>query len=378
MNNIQSNKLSPFNAKIVERYCLNDPCSSKKTYHITLDLAGSHISYKVGDSLAVLPSNDPGYVDLILKQLACSGQENVCDRKMESTSLRHFLTYRANLTKLSKKFLQYTVEKRHQDHLLQLLDPENRGELGSYLDEHEVIDVLDGLETGFFNAQEFCDLLFPLLPRFYSIASSMKKVGEEAHLTVGLNEYSMSGTQKVGVCSRFLCQLAPLHEPIIPIYLQPSHEFTLSAETTDKPIIMIGPGTGVAPFRGFMQERELQGHTKNWLFFGERHEKSDFFYKDFWHQLQNQGLLKLDVAFSRDHAQKVYVQDCLLKKSDEIWEWLVNGAYLFVCGDASKMAKDVEHTLQQIIHVKGRMDLVEARAYLKLLRTQKRYLRDIY
>lgn len=377
------NKNTLFCAKIVERYRLNQSSSQKNTYHIVLDLKGSNIQYKVGDSLAISPANDPKIVETILHSLNFSGAEQIINKKQQSCSLKYFLMNEANLNKISKKFFLSIVDKQtileKKQQLLSLLVNEAKSQLDSFLERHEVWDFLLENNEISIAPQELCDLLLPLLPRFYSIASSMSQVGTEAHLTVALSNDISNGYERKGVCSHFLCELAPLHQPLIPLYLHPSQEFTLSNDSKKKPIIMIGPGTGVAPFRGFMQERLHQGATsKNWLFFGERHRHSDFFYEEYWNALTAQGFLKLDTAFSRDQEHKIYVQDCLRQNSSEIWDWLEQEAYLFVCGDASRMAKDVDLALQDIIQIAGKKDASSAKQYLKELKNQKRYLRDVY
>ena len=178
-----------------------------------------------------------------------------------------------------------------------------------------------------------------------------------------------------GVCSHYLCYRAPLNEPVIPVFVQPSRHFTLPEASCERPIIMIGPGTGVAPFRAFMQQRTC---TRNWLFFGERNQTCDFYYRTFWEEHISKGHLRLDSAFSRDQAEKIYVQHRLLERKKEVWQWIQEGAYLFVCGDASKMAKDVDQALQHIAQEEGKLDPLAARAYFKEMRKEKRYLRDVY
>jgi sulfite reductase (NADPH) flavoprotein alpha-component len=215
----------------------------------------------------------------------------------------------------------------------------------------------------------------PLLPRFYSIASSHKVTPNEIHLTVALVKYEADGNLRHGVATNYLAHIAQMHTPSVPIYLQPNHGFTLPAKH-ETPIIMIGPGTGVAPFRGFLFERlACQAPGKNWLFFGECNKAHDFFYENDWIKFNN---LRLTTAFSRDQEHKVYVQHKMLEHARELYEWITSGAYLYVCGDAHRMAKDVEATLHQILQEQGKMDEAGAKAFVKQLRTDKRYLRDVY
>jgi sulfite reductase (NADPH) flavoprotein alpha-component len=313
-----------FLAKIKERYCLN-PGSDKKTYHLIIDLEGSEISYAVGDCLGIFPQNDPSAVNALLDLVAVTGDTEIKDRHGAQHRLQEFFTSYANLSRIPQ---------------------------------------------GPLSVADFCKKLSPLLPRFYSIASSQKVVGQEAHLTVGLVD---------GVCSPFLCERAPLNEPILPVFHQTSRHFSLSPESFHKPIMMIGPGTGIAPFRGFIQERISQKTShKNWLFFGERTRRHDFYYQRDWEPLISAGQLDLDCAFSRDQEEKIYVQHRMLEKSGEIWKWLSEGAYLFVCGDASHMAKDVDKALHMIVEREGQYSPLEAKAYIKNLKHENRYQRDVY
>ncbi len=247
-----------------------------------------------------------------------------------------------------------------------------------YQKNHELWDaLLDNPEVRF-TPEEICHLIQPMLPRFYSIASSMKVVGEEVHLTVSYVKYMSNGQQRLGVCSHYLCDMAPMNLATIPVYLQPHHGFTLPADPKAD-LIMIGPGTGVAPYRAFMQERMAMGASgKHWLFFGEWNRSYDFFYEDYWTELQAQGKLRVDLAFSRDQEHKIYVQHRMLEQAQDFFQWLEKGAYVFVCGDAHRMAKDVDAVLHRIIQEQGNTDEQGAKSYVKALRSQKRYLRDVY
>ncbi|MBA3816418.1 MAG: sulfite reductase, partial [Parachlamydiaceae bacterium] len=211
-----------------------------------------------------------------------------------------------------------------------------------------------------------------------SIASSMMAVGEQVHLTVSELQYETNGHQRHGICTHFLCQLAPLKENVVPIYLQASNGFTLPADSST-PIIMVGPGTGVAPFRAFLQERVAQGATGlNWLIFGECHQAFNFYYEDYWQELVNEGHLRLDTAFSRDQEHKIYVQHRLMEHGAEIFALLQKGAVFYVCGDAHRMAKDVDAALHYIAQKYGELDEPAAKAFIKQLKAEKRYLRDVY
>lgn len=376
-------KTTPFLATIKERYNLTLSGSKKNTQHVVLDIKGSGLTYHCGDSIGIFPTNNDDLVDKTLQALRAQGTEIILDKHSgQSSSLHEFLTKKANLTDLSKKLLTFIAHEQtdlEKKEALQLLLAEGSQEkFKNYLERHELWDVLEENHEVKFSLQEICNMLMPLLPRLYSISSSMSVVGEEIHLTVGVLKYHTNGHQRVGVCTHYLCEVVPLHIPVVPIYIQPHHGFTLPI-SSDADIIMIGPGTGVAPFRSFMQERMAHNaQGKNWLFFGECNRATDFFYEDYWTSLESQNKLRLDVAFSRDQTEKVYVQHRILAHGAEIYQWIMNDAYIYVCGDASRMAKDVEAVLHEIIRVHGHKDDAEARAVIKKLRANKRYLRDVY
>lgn len=376
-------KTHPFIARMKERYSLCGLGSEKDTQHIILDLKDSGMTYSVGDSIAVFPHNDPQTVRKTLHAMNAIGEEVVLDKHGEEAyQLEEFLKFKANITEVNRKlvseicFRQTNPEKK--DFLEKLQSEDHKDAFKDYLVNRYVWDLLQENPEVSFVPQELCNLLMPMLPRFYSIASSNRVVGDEVHLTVALLRYHTNGYQRLGVCTHYLCNLAPLYEPVIPIYIQPHHGFTLP-EDSNASIIMIGPGTGVAPFRAFMQERMAKNCLgKNWLFFGERNEKTDFFYKDYWLELVDRGKLRLNVAFSRDQNYKIYVQDRMKEQGADLFQWLEEGSYLYVCGDAQYMAKDVEAALLQIIQKHGKKDEIEAKQYLKALRAHKRYLRDVY
>lgn len=372
----------PFIATLRERYGLSSPASDKVTKHLVLDLKGSGMHYKVGDSLAVFALNDPEIVSRVLATLGATGNETVIARGSDPTVFSHFLNAKANLQQCGRGLVQALADRqsdpRKQKRLQDLLLPESKDNLTQYLHDRHVWDLLDEQGDARITPQELATFLMPLLPRFYSLASSMMAVGEEAHLTVALTEYETNAHRRLGTASHYLCHRAPLHEAVIPVYLQPSKDFTLPADDA-APILMIGPGTGVAPYRGFLQERVLSGATgKNWLFFGERHRLTDFYYEDYWTELTSRGHLRLTLAFSRDQAQKVYVQHQLENHAEEVYQWIQEGAYIFVCGDAHRMAKDVDQALLRIVSAQGAKSDAEAAEFLKRLRKEKRYLRDVY
>lgn len=377
-------KNHPFLAKIKERYSLSKPGSQKQTQHLVLDLHGSGLNYAVGDSIGVYPQHDPRVIKNTLHAIRASGEERVVvPATGETLSLHDFLAAKGNITHVSPKLFREVAARQinhdKKSYLEDLQQESNREAFKAFTANREVWDFLLENEEVTFTPQEFVALLMPLLPRFYSIASSQKHVGDEAHVTVAPLEYESNGHKRYGVCTHFLCHLADLHRAEVPVFIQPSHGFNLPQDP-HLPLIMVGPGTGVAPFRGFMQERLFHHRSKgkHWLFFGERNRAHDFLYEEDWDAFSQQGHLRLDVAFSRDQEQKLYVQHKMMESGQELYEWLQEGAHLFVCGDAKRMARDVEQTLQTIIQEYGSKDPQAAKDYIKQLRQQKRYLRDVY
>lgn len=323
------------------------------------------MEFKVGDSIGIFGENEPSLVERLLTALKASGDELITEpRSQQSMTLRSFLAHKANLSRLTSSFLK-VADSNHplfQDK--------------AYLASHDPLDFLRTHPN--LPLQEVVNQFAPLLPRFYSVASSLKTHPEEVHLTVSLSMYEHNGETRYGVASHFLCHLAKENATPIPSYVLPTPHFTLPLDHL-APIIMVGPGTGVAPFRAFLHERlALNAPGKNWLFFGERHREFDFFYEEFWSSLTSDNKLRLDLAFSRDQAEKHYVQHKMVENGRELWDWLQQGAYFYVCGDAEPMAKEVEGTLQHICQEHGNLSETDARAYLKSLRVQKRYLIDVY
>lgn len=373
----------PFIAKIKERYSLCVPGSEKNTQHIVLDLSGSDIHYEVGDSIGVWPSYDPVLIENVLIALKVNGNDTVRDRRTGlDWNLREYLTVKANISDLSKKLLLNIYEKQTNSYkkgeLEQLLKEENYYLLKDYLASRDLLDVLREHPETTFTSQELVNLLMPMMPRFYSIASSKKVVGEEVHLTVAFRQFELHQRERVGVCTHFLCNLVPLQEAGVPIYVHPHKGFTLPLDPNAS-IIMIGPGTGIAPYRAFMQERErCNASGKNWLFFGEWNRRHHFFYEDYWRVLETKGKLRLEVAFSRDQEYKIYVQHRMIEQGSDIFEWLENGAYFYVCGDATRMAKDVDAALYEVVRCSGKFNEEDAKNYIKKLKADKRYLRDVY
>ncbi len=355
-------KANPYNAHLAERHLLNKPGSSKETYHLVLAIQTEDLPFKVGDSIGIFPENDQMTVEALINRL-------------HGKSCRDFLLQKANICKCTSAALRLLQERGGGDAITALL--EDKPKLLEFLQTHHLIDILKAFPNAHPSAQELCDKLLPLMPRFYSVASSPKMFPKEIHLTVASLSYPTIHGLRRGVGSQFLCHYANASTPI-PLYVQPSNGFTLPADPGAS-IILIGPGTGVAPFRAFLQERmALQHPGRNWLFFGERNRAHDFYYQDYWLELEKQERLKLSLAFSRDTAEKTYVQHRLWEERAAIWDWLQNGAYLYVCGDASKMAKDVDATLLRIVCDQGKLIEEDARIWLKALRKERRYLQDVY
>lgn len=351
----------PFSAKMIDRYALTKEGSSKSTYHVTLDVTGSGLTFKVGDSVGIYAPNDSSMVQRILTALNLDPDQQVSHPRTGNLfTLADFLTTQANLARVTATLLK------------QFDLPE------TLVTSHDLLDVALLISGRLIDLPLFLKALPPLLPRFYSVASSQLLHPNHIDLLVSLTSFEHSGEMRYGVASHFLCRQADLNSTSIPCYIQPTTHFTLP-ERHDAPIIMVGPGTGVAPFRAFLQERlHLSASGKNWLFFGERNQTTDFFYEEFWTALQSQNRLHLDLAFSRDQAHKIYVQHKLLEKGADIWAWLEEGALFYVCGDADPMAKEVESAILQICSAHGRLSTDEAKAYLKKLRHDKKYLADVY
>ena len=365
---------NPFPSRLKERSLVTAPHSSKKTYHIVLDIAGADFPFKVGDSVGVCPTNDPQEVEEILKILRLDPRESVLDARANIfLSIQEFLLYKANLARVNTAFLKLLIEKGAP--LSSLLEPDNKSQLTEFLHQTTMREILHHAPL---SASDLARTAMPLLPRFYSIANSTKVFPNEIHLLVAYVHYHFNGQTRQGVGSHFLCDFAEIGATPIPIYLQPSHHFTLPTHP-ETPIILVGPGTGIAPYRAFLQERlALQSPGQNWIFFGERNRATDFYYADFWLALEEQGRITLDLAFSRDQSEKVYVQHKMYEKRKTLWNWLQQGAYFYLCGDAEKMAKDVDAMLHRIVQEEGLLSPEDARLYIKKMRAEKRYLTDVY
>ncbi len=358
---------------------LNLEGSEKETRHYEFSLAGSGLRYEVGDSMGVLALNSPQLVQELLDALHFSGDEEVKNRDGGTVSIREGLLRHFQITQPSKQFLEAIVEKsRGASELEGLMHPDRKSELEHYLWGLEVIDFLLAAPSIEFTPDEFASKLRKLQPRLYSVGSSIRAYPEQVHLMIASVRYESHGRRREGVASTYLADRAGLNAEV-PMFVHVAKGFRLPEDPTT-PIIMVGPGTGVAPFRAYLQERKAIGAPgKNWLFFGEQRSRCDFFYYDEFSAMQTGGLLtRFHTAFSRDQAHKVYVQHRLLENSKEVYAWLQEGAHFFVCGDAARMAKDVDVALLQIVEKEGARSPEAAAEYVETLKKEKRYKRDVY
>jgi sulfite reductase (NADPH) flavoprotein alpha-component len=367
----------PVPARVLQVERLNGPGSEKEVRHVALDLGS--LKYEVGDALGVLPTNCPELVAALLTALGASGDEPVTTRGGDTLPVRDTLARRCALNKVSgilPLLASWASDPAEAQCLQALADDDPEGEL----EGADLLDVLERFPSARGPAAELVAALPPLQPRLYSIASSLKAHPGQVHLTVSIVRYTRNGSARgrKGVASTFLADRVGPGETV-DVFVQPSHGFRLP-ERGDTPVLMVGPGTGIAPFRAFLQERHAAGaRGKNWLFFGDQRRDCDYLYRDELEGYRERGLLaRLDLAFSRDQVEKVYVQHRMLESAGEVWTWLEQGAHLYVCGDASRMARDVDQTLHQIVREQGGLTGEAARAYVSELKQAKRYQRDVY
>ncbi len=370
---------NPFPATLTVNKKLTAEGSNKDTRHFEISLAGSGLDYEVGDSLGVFPSNDPVLVEKILETLGFSGDEIVPNADKVSIPLREALSKSYIITTPDKKFLGAIAEKDSSAEFLKdFFDPAYKTSLDEYLWGRDVLDPLLEYTAAKFTPEEFVSCLRKLQPRLYSIASSRKVVGENVHLTVAVVRYSAFDRPRAGVASSFLAERAD-GEGAIPVFYHTAKHFRVPEDPATN-MIMVGPGTGIAPFRAMLQERDAAGASgKNWLFFGEQQTKSDFFYKDEFEAYEAGGTLaKFTTAFSRDQAEKIYVQHRILENAAEFYDWLENGAIFYICGDAARMAKDVDTAIHQVVEKAGGKTTEQAKEYVDALKKEKRYRKDVY
>jgi len=372
---IHFDKKNPFEATVFEKIQLNGRGSAKETYHIELGIA-AELAYSPGDSLYILPENSEQLVYTIFDKTGLDAEAKIT-HKGATTTLNHFLKHSAELTVLSRDVLTRlsTLENAPKEKIETLL--KDNAALQSFFYGRDVLDALQYFEIKP-TAQQLADSLRELPARAYSIASSLMAHENEAHLTVAAVRYEAFGRKKSGTASTYLADTIKINDTV-KVYTEQNSFFKLPADASTD-IIMVGPGTGVAPFRAFVEERtETKASGKNWLFFGNPNFTTDFLYQTEWlGGLKNGTLTRLDVAFSRDQAEKIYVQHRLLQKSRQVFDWLENGATFYVCGDKTRMASDVERALIDIVQKESSISIEKATEYVKNLKKQRRYLEDVY
>lgn len=369
-------KNHPFPATLLGNRKLTADGSAKETRHFEIGLAGSGLTYEVGDALGVMPTNCPELVDEILRALNCDGEEAVPTPDGAGAPLRSALLRHYEITKIPTSLLKDLAERSSDKTLAELMIPEAREALNHYLWGREILDVLADFSNVTFSAPDFVSHLRKLQPRLYSISSSLNAFPDQVHLTVAAVRYESLGRVRKGVCSTFL---ADRTNGTVPVFVHASKGFRLPA-SGDTPIIMVGPGTGIAPFRAFLHDRRARGaRGRNWLFFGDQKASTDFLYKDELDAMRNDGhLTRLDTAFSRDQTEKIYVQQRMLENAGSLWAWLQEGAHFYVCGDAQRMARDVDAALHKVGETAGTLSREAAAEWVQSLKTEKRYQRDVY
>ncbi|UTA55549.1 assimilatory sulfite reductase (NADPH) flavoprotein subunit [Lysobacter soli] len=366
---------APFAAELLANQRITARGSVKDVRHVELSLEGSGLHYEPGDALGLWPVNPPALVEAILRTGELDG-DVVVEHGGQRLPLRQWLGEKRELTKLARPFVASHAAQSRSEELNGLLAPDRQPALAKLLNEAQVLDLLRRYPASW-SADELVAALRPLTPRLYSIASSQKHVGDEVHLTVAHVEYDDGDGLRWGAASNHFARSE--EGARLPVFIEHNERFRLPADAS-RDVIMIGPGTGVAPFRAFVQERAAVGATgRNWLFFGNPHFRSDFLYQVEWQQALKDGSLhRFDLAFSRDQAHKVYVQDRLVERGRDLFDWLEGGAHLYVCGDATRMAKDVHAALLSVISEHGGKSAEDADDYLNTLQQQGRYARDVY
>lgn len=367
---------APFSAPIVETRVLNGRGSDKETRHVELSLEGSDLAYEPGDSLAIIAENDPAVVGDLIGALGLDSDEPVpaggAELPLAQALARHY-----EVTTLTPRFVESWAEAAKADDLRALAKPENRSALMAWLAGRQIIDVVTEFPAKVLAAQTFIAMLRKLQPRLYSLASSLAALPGEAHLTVAVVRYHSHGRKRSGVASAWLAERGI--DDTVPVFVQRNDNFRLPADGAT-PVIMVGAGTGIAPFRAFLQEREAAGAGgRNWLFFGDRRFRTDFLYQVEWQRLVKDGrLTRMDVAFSRDQDEKVYVQHRLIERGREIFRWLEDGAHFYVCGDAAGLAPGIHAALVAIVERESGRGREQAEEYVKRLQSERRYQRDVY
>ena len=375
---------NPFLAELTGHDRLTKPGSQKDTRHFVVNLTGSGLSYTPGDSLGAFGRNSPELVDEVIALLGFNGGSAVNDPKGQPTTLRQAMVRDYTINRANRKMMAALAERipqgEQRNRLMELVD--NSDALSEYIDTRDYVDILKEFdEARFQSPAAFLSQLSPVVPRLYSIASSLQAHPNEAHLCITVVRYETHGRAKKGLASGFFADHSDMFVKNIPVYMQESRTFRLPKDGS-KDIIMCGPGVGLAPFRAFIEQRVLDGATgRNWLFFGEQHQATDFLYGDELMAYHQKGKLhRLELAFSRDQSYRIYVQHRMMDAANELWSWLQRGAYFYVCGDARHMAKDVHQALIDIAQKEGGLSPEAAAEYVNitLMKTEKRYLRDVY
>ena len=367
---------NPFKAKLIESRPLNLEGSAKDTRHVAIDLSGSDIKYEVGDALGVWPTNCGDLANMLIGRLDGNASDTVTTPMGNTKSLVDAIRQDCCLKDPTDELMELVVSRSS--------DEDGKKTLQTMLDEgvpdgYDVLDILEAAPDAVITAKELMENCEALKPRLYSIASSMKAVGDQVHLTVGKVTYEREGRIRKGVASTMFADRVETGNEVR-VYAMPNHGgFTVPSDP-NKPMIMVGPGTGIAPFIAFLQERAAtKAPGKNWLFFGDQHEAFDYLYEDTLKAWNSEGVItNLHTAFSRDSDKKVYVQDRMRENGAELWQWIDEGAYFFVCGDASRMAADVDRALTDVCGEYGGMSDDDAKAFVTKLASDKRYVRDVY
>lgn len=374
------NRDDPFPARIVDVHALNGEESEKDVRAVALDLAGSGLTYQAGDALGLYPENDHELVEAILETLGASGEEPVVTPESRIVPARLALLKGYDITRAGEDLLQLLAETAHDETESARLRELAEEDAQDWLLGRDVLDVLRSFPSARAATGEIIAALQPLQPRLYSIASSQKAFPTQVHLTIGVVRYHANERARKGVASTFVAERVGLSEGRrVSVFVHPAPGFRLP-ESGQTPVIMVGPGTGIAPFRAFLQERRATGASgKNWLFFGDQRQKCDFLYQDELEEhLRDGSLARLDTAFSRDQSEKIYVQTRMLEHAEELWNWLEDGAHFYVCGDAKRMAKDVDNALHHIAREQGGLDEAGAKTFVQSLVKSRRYQRDVY
>ncbi|MEM1409719.1 MAG: sulfite reductase subunit alpha [Pseudomonadota bacterium] len=371
----QWTRKNPYPAKVVENRLLSGAKSAKEIRHFSFDLADSGMTYEAGDALGVMPTNNAALVEAIIKRVGATPETMISGHDVP---LAQLLTHNFEIRTPSKDLINGVEGRAGHAELSHVLAHQDKEALDAFLWGRDTLDLLNLNPKAAYDPQEFVSWLKPLQHRAYSISSSPKAHPGEVHLTVASVRWQTAGRQHLGVASTYLADMCD-DSTTAPIFMSPNKSFRIP-QNDDAPVVMVGPGTGIAPFRAFLEERQARGSSgKNWLFFGDQHRDSDFIYEEEIGAMSKDGVLtRLDLAFSRDQKDKIYVQDRMRENSQALYDWLEQGGYFYVCGDATRMAKDVDKALFDIVKSVGNLSDDGALTYINDLKRDKRYLRDVY